>query len=124
MPGSKFLLAPLQVGTVLTKNRVFMAPLTRDRAENTYPTELMKEYYVQRARDAGLIVSEAILVSRQGFVRPNVWSLQNFWHLWYNFGSTEWPSAPGIWEPKHIESWKNITDAIHEAGGKIFAQVS
>lgn len=68
MSSVKSLFTPLQIGTILAKNRVFMAPLTRDRAENTYPTELMKEYYIQRAGDAGLIVTEAILVSPQGFV--------------------------------------------------------
>lgn len=61
------LFSPIKVGNVLLKNRIGMAALTRNRAENTYPTDLMREYYVQRA-DAGLIISEAILVSRQGRV--------------------------------------------------------
>ena len=38
--------------------------------------------------------------------------------------STEWPHAPGIWDEKHVSGWKNITDAVHNAGGKIYAQVS
>jgi hypothetical protein len=38
--------------------------------------------------------------------------------------STEWPHAPRIWNEKHVSGWKNITDAVHQAGGKIYAQVS
>jgi 2,4-dienoyl-CoA reductase-like NADH-dependent reductase (Old Yellow Enzyme family) len=64
---AKALLTPTQIGNTALKNRIGMAALTRNRAENTYPTELMKEYYVQRA-SAGLIISEAILISRQGCV--------------------------------------------------------
>jgi 2,4-dienoyl-CoA reductase-like NADH-dependent reductase (Old Yellow Enzyme family) len=64
---AKALLTPIQVGNTTLKNRIGMAALTRNRAENTYPTELMKEYYVQRA-SAGLIISEAILICRQGYV--------------------------------------------------------
>jgi len=63
----------------------------------------MKEYYVQRVQGgAGLIVTEGILITRQG---------------------TEWPHAPGIWDKTHISGWKNITDAVHNAGGKIYAQL-
>ncbi|KAF8968284.1 flavoprotein NADH-dependent oxidoreductase [Flammula alnicola] len=96
----KALFKPIQIGSITLKNRIGMSALTRNRAENTYPTELMKEYYVQRA-GAGLIVSEGILVSRQG---------------------TEWPHAPGIWDDKHVAGWKNIVDVVHEAGSKIYAQ--
>ncbi|KDR80287.1 hypothetical protein GALMADRAFT_265447 [Galerina marginata CBS 339.88] len=97
------LFAPLEIGDITIKNRITMAALTRNRAEDTYPTELMKDYYVQRVHGgAGLIVSEAILITRQG---------------------TEWPHAPGLWDDKHVEGWKNINDAVHAAGGKIYAQL-
>ncbi|KDR80314.1 hypothetical protein GALMADRAFT_242678 [Galerina marginata CBS 339.88] len=93
----------LEIGDITIKNRITMSALTRNRAEDTYPTELMKEYYVQRVNGgAGLIVSEGILITRQG---------------------TEWPNAPGLWDEKHVEGWKNITDAVHDAGGKIYAQL-
>ncbi|KAF8882046.1 hypothetical protein CPB84DRAFT_1751013 [Gymnopilus junonius] len=95
------LFTPLKLGDVTIKNRFTMSPLTRNRAENTYPTDLMREYYVQRA-DAGLIVSEGILIVRQG---------------------TEWPHAPGIWDDKQVEGWKKIVDGVHEVGGKIYAQL-
>ncbi|KAF8146636.1 flavoprotein NADH-dependent oxidoreductase [Mycena galopus ATCC 62051] len=63
----------------------------------------MLKYYVQRAKGgAGLIVTEGLLITHQG---------------------SEWPEAPGIWEEAHINGWKKITDAVHEAGSKIYAQL-
>ncbi|KAF9523775.1 flavoprotein NADH-dependent oxidoreductase [Crepidotus variabilis] len=97
------LFTPLQVGTHTIQNRIGMSALTRNRATRSYPTELMKEYFVQRARGGnGLIVTDGILITRQG---------------------TEWQNAPGIWDEKHISGWKNITDGVHEAGSKIYAQL-
>jgi len=61
----KALFKPIQIGDITLKNRITMSALTRNRAENTIPTELMKEYYLQRA-DAGLIVTEGTLIVRQG----------------------------------------------------------
>ncbi|KAJ3511992.1 hypothetical protein NLJ89_g3779 [Agrocybe chaxingu] len=95
------ILRTIQVGAHTLKNCVGMAALTRNRAPSTYPTDLMKEYYVQRT-NAALIVSEGILITRQG---------------------TEWPNAPGIWDEKHIAGWKNIVAGVHEAGSKIYAQL-
>jgi 2,4-dienoyl-CoA reductase-like NADH-dependent reductase (Old Yellow Enzyme family) len=60
---------PIQVGSLMLRNRVGMSALTRNRAPNAIPSDVMAEYYAQRAAGgAGLIVSEGILVSRQGFV--------------------------------------------------------
>ncbi|KAH9478744.1 N-ethylmaleimide reductase [Psilocybe cubensis] len=101
MSSTKALFQPLQIGDVTVKNRIHMAALTRNRAKDTYPSDLIKEHYVQRA-SAGLIVTEAILVTRLG---------------------TEWPHAPGLWEDKHVEGWKSIVDAVHEAGSIIYAQL-
>ena len=93
---------PITVGAVTCPNRVFMAPLTRARATREHvPTELMKTYYTQRA-GAGLIISEATGMSRQGL---------------------GWPFAPGIWTLEQVEAWKPITDAVHEAEGRIFCQL-
>jgi len=64
---TKALFAPLQVGSITLKNRFVMSALTRSRAANTYPSEIIKEYYVQRVEGGvGLIVSEGILITRQG----------------------------------------------------------
>lgn len=61
------LFQPLQVGDITLKNRVGMSALSRNRAKDSYPTDLMKEYYVQRAvGGAGLIITEGILVSLHG----------------------------------------------------------
>jgi N-ethylmaleimide reductase len=93
---------PIKLGAVIAPNRVLMAPLTRGRATRDHvPTELMRDYYAQRA-GAGLILTEATGISRQGL---------------------GWPYAPGLWTAEQTEGWKPVTDAVHEAGGRIFAQL-
>ncbi|KAF7353747.1 Artemisinic aldehyde Delta(11(13)) reductase [Mycena venus] len=97
------LFTPLQLGSVTIPNRLGMSALTRSRASKSIPTEVMKKYYEQRARGgAGLIVSEGVLITRQG---------------------TEYHDVPGIWNKTQVEGWKKITDAVHAAGSKIYAQV-
>ena len=96
------LLDPVQLGAVPASNRVLMAPLTRARAtRNHVPTPIMADYYRQRA-SAGLIISEGVGVSQQGL---------------------GWPYAPGIWSTQQVEAWKPVTQAVHDAGGRIFAQL-
>ncbi|KAF9555052.1 FMN-linked oxidoreductase [Agrocybe pediades] len=103
MTTTKALLQPLQLGDITLKNRITMAAMTRNRTEDTYPTELMKKYYVQRAQGgAGLIVSEGILVSHQG---------------------AEWSNAPVMADEKHVAGWRVITDAVHQAGSYIYVQL-
>ena len=93
---------PLRVGALELPNRVIMAPLTRGRAtRDAVPTELMVEYYRQRA-GAGLIISEATGMSRQGL---------------------GWPYAPGIWTEAQRDGWRPVTDAVHAAGGRIVCQL-
>jgi len=96
------LLDPIQIGDMHLPNRVIMAPLTRLRGtSNHIPTQLMVEYYTQRA-GAGLIISEGIPVVPQGVGYANV---------------------TGIWSPQQIEAWKLVTQSVHQAGGRIFAQL-
>jgi 2,4-dienoyl-CoA reductase-like NADH-dependent reductase (Old Yellow Enzyme family) len=96
------LLDPIQIGELRLPNRVIMAPLTRLRGTSKHiPTQLMVEYYTQRA-GAGLIISEGIPVVPQGVGYANV---------------------PGIWSPDQIEAWKVVTKAVHQARGRIFAQL-
>jgi len=96
------LFTPLTVGTLAMPNRIVMAPLTRARAsEDHVPTPLQAVYYAQRA-DAGLIVSEATAVDPLGM---------------------GWYRAPGIWSGAMVEGWKAVTDAVHGAGGRIYAQL-
>ncbi|MEA1014300.1 alkene reductase [Sphingosinicella sp. LY1275] len=96
------LLDPITIGAITCPNRIMMAPMTRARATREHvPTEIMRDYYAQRA-GAGLIISEGTGISRQGL---------------------GWPYAPGIWTQEQMEAWKPITDAVHEAGGRIFCQL-
>jgi len=80
-----------------------MAPLTRCRADNpdTAPTALMAQYYAQRA-SAGLIISEGTIVSPQ---------------------ARGYPYTPGIWSDAQIAGWRQVTDAVHRAGGLIVCQL-
>lgn len=90
------------VGDVEVKNRIFMAPLTRNRAQDDgTPKEMAIEYYRQRA-GAGLIVTEATQISAMG---------------------KGYLDTPGIYLPKHVEAWRKITDAVHDEGGVIFCQL-
>jgi len=93
---------PIQVGDLLLPNRIVMAPLTRCRAgAGRVPTDLMAEYYSQRA-SAGLILSEATAVTPTG---------------------VGYPDTPGIWSDAQVEGWKKATRAVHASGGRIFCQL-
>ncbi len=96
------LLSPLDLGALRLPNRVIMAPLTRCRAaEGRLPTALMAEYYAQRA-GAGLILSEAVAVCPDG---------------------VGYPDTPGLWTRGQTEAWRPVTAAVHQRGGRIFAQL-
>jgi 2,4-dienoyl-CoA reductase-like NADH-dependent reductase (Old Yellow Enzyme family) len=100
--GRPSLFDPIQLGNVQARNRILMAPMTRGRATRDHvPTPLMQEHYTQRA-SAGLIISEATGISRQGL---------------------GWPYAPGIWSAEQVSGWKSITRSVHKAGGKIVCQL-
>lgn len=96
------LLDPVAIGSLELPNRILMAPLTRARSNrDAVPNALMAAYYAQRAT-AGLIVSEATGISREGL---------------------GWPNAPGLWSAEQVEGWKNVTKAVHDHGGRIVAQL-
>jgi len=93
---------PIKVGDLNLPNRVFMAPLTRQRASaGRVPNELMRDYYVQRA-SAGLILSEATSVTAMG---------------------VGYADTPGIWSDEQVDGWKLVTKGVHDAGGRIFLQL-
>ena len=93
---------PVEMGALTLPNRIMMAPLTRGRAtREAVPTTMMADYYAQRA-DAGLIISEATGISREGL---------------------GWPYAPGLWTEAQVDGWKPVTEAVHRAGGRIVAQL-
>lgn len=98
----KKLFSTYQLGPIQLRNRIVMAPMTRCRAGNgNVPTPLMAEYYKQRA-SAGFIISEATQVTPEGVGYPN---------------------TPGIHSKEQVAGWKNITQSIHQAGGRIFLQL-
>ncbi|MEO0377717.1 MAG: alkene reductase [Cyanobacteria bacterium P01_A01_bin.17] len=96
------LFTPIDLGPLTLPSRIVMAPLTRMRAgEGNAPTPMNATYYAQRA-SAGLIITEATQVSRQGRGYAN---------------------SPGIHSPEQMAGWKLVTKAVHAAGGQIFLQL-
>ncbi len=97
------LFQPYRLGDIELSNRIVMAPLTRCRADHASdaPIELNARYYAQRA-SAGLIISEASQISHQG---------------------KGYPWTPGIYSEAQIEGWKQVTDAVHKKGSRIFIQL-
>ena len=92
------LFSPVSLGSISLKNRIIMAPLTRNRAgEHGVPQDINVKYYEQRA-SAGLIVTEATPISAMGH---------------------GYPALPGIYTAEQVAGWKKITDAVHAKGGKI-----
>jgi len=96
------LLGPVNLGPYRLRNRLVMAPLTRNRAgPGNVPQDLNVAYYAQRA-SAGLIITEATQISPQG---------------------VGYPATPGIHTPEQIEGWRRVTEAVHAKGGRIFLQL-
>ncbi|MBD2336162.1 alkene reductase [Calothrix sp. FACHB-156] len=95
------LLSPVQLGALTLPNRIVMAPMTRLRAVGSIPTPLMATYYAQRAI-VGLIITECTMVSPL---------------------SNGYMNCPGIYSPEQIAGWQQVTQAVHNKGGKIFLQL-
>ena len=99
---SKSLLSSFNLGGLLLKNRVVMAPLTRSRAgEERMPNALMAEYYAQRAT-VGLMIAEATVISKQ---------------------ARGWLNSPGIYSDSQAQAWKQVVDAVHDKGTPFFLQL-
>ena len=97
----KGLLDPCKLGAIDLKNRIVMSPMTRSRALNNIPNDLMAEFYKQRA-GAGLIITEGTSPSPNGLGYCRI---------------------PGIYSQEQTEAWKKVTTAVHSIGGKIFIQL-
>ncbi|KAH8834184.1 NADH:flavin oxidoreductase/NADH oxidase [Flagelloscypha sp. PMI_526] len=105
MQSSSQLYEPISVGDIQISHRVVLAPLTRERADDEHVplSEIVKEYYAQRASTPGtLLISEATLIDKRAGGFDNV---------------------PGIWSDAQMKEWKKIVDAIHEQGSFIFLQL-
>ncbi len=95
------LFEPFRLGNLELQNRVVMSPMTRSRAINNIPNELMVAYYQQRS-GAGLIITEGTAPS------PN---------------ALGYPRIPGAFSQEQVAGWKKVTDAVHQGGAKIFLQL-
>ncbi len=96
------LFSPAKLGSITLKNRMVMAPLTRNRAgEGGVPQALNVTYYEQRAT-AGLIITEATPISDMAH---------------------GYPALPGIYTDAQVAGWKKVVDAVHAKGGKIVSQI-
>ena len=96
------LLSPITIGPNILRNRMVMAPLTRNRAgDGNVPQAMNVKYYRQRA-SAGLIISEATQVSAEG---------------------VGYPATPGIHSPEQVAGWKEVTRAVHDEDGLIYLQL-
>jgi N-ethylmaleimide reductase len=96
------LFEPARIGALDLPNRLVMPPMSRNRAAaGGVPTPLMAEYYAQRA-SAGLIVAEASSPSQVGYTYPDI---------------------PGIFTDSQVDGWRQVTDAVHAAGGRVFLQI-
>jgi N-ethylmaleimide reductase len=95
------LFTPTTLGNLPLTNRIVMAPLTRSRATNNVPNDLLVQYYRQRAA-AGLIITEGTSPSPNGLGYARI---------------------PGLYSDAQVQGWHAVTDAVHQAGGKIFVQL-
>jgi len=95
------LFTPATLGKLQLKNRIVMAPMTRCRAIGNVPNELMEKYYRLRA-SAGLIITEGTSPSPNGLGYARI---------------------PGMYSDAQVQGWKQVTDAVHQAGGKMFVQL-
>ena len=96
------LFTPLKVGALTLPNRILLAPLTRTRADVGHmPNALMAEYYAQRA-SGGLLITECTMVAP---------------------GTSAFVSEPGIYSAEQVQAWKQVTEAVHAKGGRVFMQI-
>ncbi len=94
--------SPVQLGPYALKNRMAMAPMTRNRAgPGNVPQPLNAEYYKQRA-SAGLIITEGSQVAAE---------------------AVGYAATPGIHSPEQVAGWNKVTEAVHAPGGRIFLQL-
>ena len=95
------LFSPLKLGDIELSNRIFMAPMTRNRAPDNIANAMMATYYRQRAT-GGLLITEGSQISEQ---------------------AVGYPATPGIYSSEQVQGWRQVTDAVHAGGGHIFLQL-
>ncbi|MHB1686539.1 MAG: alkene reductase [Ignavibacteriaceae bacterium] len=95
------LFSEYKLGSITLKSRIVMAPMTRSRAINNIPNDIMAEYYKLRA-DTGLLITEGTSPSPNGLGYARI---------------------PGLFNNEHVQGWRKVTDAVHAKGGHIFVQL-
>jgi N-ethylmaleimide reductase len=95
------LYSPYRLGRIELANRVVMSPMTRSRSLNNVPSELVAQYYSQRA-EAGLIITEGTAPAADGLGYARI---------------------PGLFNSAQVAGWKSVTSQVHAAGGHIFVQL-
>ncbi len=95
------LFSPYQLGSLALKNRVVMAPMTRSRALGNVPNDLIRDHYAARA-SAGLLITEGVAPSPRGLGYARI---------------------PGLYSEEQINGFRAVTNAVHDRGGHIFAQL-
>jgi N-ethylmaleimide reductase len=98
------LFTPVKIGPITLPHRIVLAPMTRLRSDQPgdIPSDMMAEFYGQRATDKGLLITDATTVSIHG---------------------RGYLGAPGIYTDEQVKGWKKVTNAVHARGGKIFLQI-
>ena len=103
-PGREALFQPLEIRSLQLANRLAMSPMTRMGCPDALPDEVNREYYASRAAGGtGLVVTEGIGIDHPTSVD----------HAW----------IPRLDTPESVEAWREVTDAVHAAGGSIIAQL-
>ena len=98
------LFSPIQLGSLILKNRVVMAPMTRTFSPEGIPNDLVVAYYQRRAKnDVGLIITEGTCVGHKA--------------------ANGYANVPYIYGEKPLAGWKKVVEAVHQAGGKIVPQL-
>src|SRR5436190_1798085 len=95
------LFSAFKLGSIHLKNRIVMAPMTRSRAIDNIPNDLMVTYYGNRA-NAGLIITEGTAPSPDGLGYARI---------------------PGLFNKEQVKVWKKVTDVVHAKSGKIVVQL-
>ena len=98
---SNHVFSNFKLGSMLLHNRIVMAPMTRSRCPDNIPNEMVATYYSQRA-EAGLIITEGTSPSDNGLGYARI---------------------PGLFTSEHVKAWKKVTEAVHQAGSRIFVQL-
>jgi N-ethylmaleimide reductase len=95
------LFQPIAAGALSLRNRIAMGPMTRSRAIDNVPTEVMRDYYRQR-NGAGLVITEGTSPSAEGLGYARI---------------------PGLFTQQQAQAWAGIADAVHEGGAKLVVQL-